>query len=190
MTEYRSKLNELLAKKRSADDRLRASRQELIDAADSVAAAEMAQMVLQSAAQAVQQEAHHRIADLVSRCLETIFDDPYEFRIVFEQKRGKTEARLVFVRDGMELDPLGSAGGGVVDVAAFALRLSCLMLVRPPLRRILILDEPFRFVSAEYRPRLRALILQLADELGVQFIMVTHIQELKCGSVVTIGDES
>ncbi len=114
-------------------------------------------------------------------------EEAYEFQIRFEEKRGKTEAALLFVRDGLEVAPLESSGGGVVDVAAFALRLAALLLARPLKRRLLVLDEPFRFVSAEYRPKIRSMIEQLAEEFEVQFIIVTHIQDLVMGRVVEVG---
>jgi len=82
-----------------------------------------------------------------------------------------------------------AAGGGVVDVAAFALRLSCLMLSKPPLRRILILDEPFKYVSERrgYRERVRQLLESLAEEMGIQILMVTHIEALQTGDIVELS---
>ena len=143
-----------------------------------------AQELAQGVAQAVQQQAHDQIARVVSRCLETVFEEPYEFHIHFERKRGRTEARLVFERDEIEVDPMTASGGGVVDVASFALRLSCLVLNKPPLRRLLILDEPFRFLSEGYRLRIREMMMSLAKEMKTQFIMVTHIHELRTGTVI------
>ena len=143
---------------------------------------ELAQIVAQS----VQQRAHSMIAKVVTQCLETIFDEPYRFEIVFERKRGKTEARLVFERDGMEIDPMTSSGGGVLDVASFALRLAAITLTKPHSRRIIIMDEPFRFVSAGFRPRIKDMLESLAEEYGFQFIMVTHIKELICGRNIAL----
>jgi ABC-type Fe3+/spermidine/putrescine transport system ATPase subunit len=84
------------------------------------------------------------------------------------------------------MDPLDATGGGVCDVAAFALRVACLMLSQPPKRRLLVADEPFRFVSEEYRPAVRQMIETLADELGIQFILVTHATEFEIGKVVRL----
>lgn len=146
-----------------------------------------AQDVAQKVAAAVQQQAHARIAEVVSRCLGAVFDDPYEFKVEFERKRGKTEARLTFVRDGVEVDPVTAAGGGVVDVAAFALRLAALVLQFPAPRRLMVLDEPFRFVSKDRTPRLRSLLRALSHEMGVQFVIVTHDPGLEIGKVVDLG---
>lgn len=147
-----------------------------------------AQRIVQAVAQSLQQKAHHQIAGLVSRCLAAVFDKPYQFKIHFESKRGKTEARFVFARGGREVDPLTASGGGCVDVAAFALRLSALLLSRPPVRRVLVLDEPFRFVSKKYRHPLRTLLEQLAKELKVQFLIVTHIDELTIGTIIELDE--
>jgi DNA repair exonuclease SbcCD ATPase subunit len=145
---------------------------------------EEARGILQAVAQSVQQTVHDKVAGVVSTCLSAVFDEPYEFHINFVQKRGRTEAELVFVRDGVEVDPMTASGGGVVDVVSFALRLACLMLTRPAPRKLIVLDEPFKFVSAEYRDRIREMLLGLAGQMGVQFIMVTHVRELECGKVI------
>jgi len=142
--------------------------------------------VLQEVAAGLQQHAHQRISRLVSECLRTVFDEPYTFRIEFTATRGRTHAHLLFERDGATVDPLSASGGGVVDVAAFALRLSALMLTQPPARKLLVLDEPFRFVSADYRPRCRVMLESLASELDVQIIMVTHFDDLQCGTVIQL----
>jgi DNA repair exonuclease SbcCD ATPase subunit len=183
----RRRVNERLADLRASERDLREEGVAWAAAEDAAVDAEEAQKVVQLVAQTVQQKAHDRIAGVVSRCLEAVFDEPYEFKINFEQKRGRTEASLVFVREGLSVDPLTASGGGVVDVAAFALRLSCLLLARPPLRRTVVLDEPFRFVSEGYRPRVRQMLEQLSKELEVQFVVVTHDEAYKTGKVIELG---
>jgi DNA repair exonuclease SbcCD ATPase subunit len=86
----------------------------------------------------------------------------------------------------MEVDPITASGGGIIDVASFALRLACLCLSKPPLRRVMVMDEPFKFVSEQYRARLVELLERLAKDMGVQFIMVTHIKELEIGKVIQL----
>lgn len=144
-----------------------------------------AQKVIQHVAQQVQSQAHRRIASLVSSCLSSVFgDDAYRLAVHFDRKRGRTEARLTFARGGREVDPTSAAGGGVCDVAAMGLRLSAVVLSK--VRRGLVLDEPFRFVSKGYRPQVRALLEALSRDLGVQVIMVTHSSELEIGKVVEL----
>jgi ABC-type dipeptide/oligopeptide/nickel transport system ATPase subunit len=185
--EIKQRLDSKMADYRSACSIVKSERRSLISSEIELDCAEEAQIILQHVAQSVQQEAHQKIAAVVTRCFETIFDDPYQFEIIFERKRGRTEARLVFIRDGVEMDPLRSSGGGVVDLASFALRLACLVLTRPPVRRLLVLDEPFKHLSAEYRPRVRDLLLALSNELEVQFVIITHDEIFKIGKVIEIG---
>jgi len=152
---------------------------------------EEAQRIAQSVAQAIQQTVHRRIADVVSRCLLAVFDEPYSFKIEFDRKRGKTEAVMVFERGGAKLDdPLNEIGGGVVDVAAFALRLACLLLKRPAGRRMLVLDEPFKCLrGGQNRARTRVMLERLSEELGLQLLICTDIPEYRLGTVVELGDD-
>jgi len=145
-----------------------------------------AQEILQLIAQAVQQQAHEKISTVVTKCLESVFEDPYAFKIEFERKRGRTEATLRFVRRELDADPLSSTGGGVVDIAAFALRVACLMLHRPRLSRVVILDEPFKFVSAQYRENMRTMLEELAKDLQIQIVMVTHSEEYETGKIIEL----
>jgi len=160
---------------------------ELEDAKRALSASREAQAFTQTVAQSVQQRVHNQIASVVTRSLQAVFDDPYQFAIRFELKRGRTEAQLIFIRNGIEVDPLTASGGGVVDVAAFALRLSCLMLHRPKPRRILIMDEPFKFVNGERnRERLKALIMSLAEEMQIQVLMITQTDGFAMGKVIRL----
>lgn len=186
MKQTREKLNALLAKHEIAKNQVSEEKANLVRIDEKLYAAKEAQLLLQNVAEAIQQEAHKRISSIVTRCLRSVFDRPYTFDIQFEQKRGRTEAILSFVRDGMSIDPMSSSGGGVIDVAAFALRLSCMMLLRPPVRRLLVLDEPWKHLSEQYRPMMRELVETLAEELNVQFIIVTHSDEFRIGKVVEI----
>lgn len=187
LSELRERVAKLDLKHQSVVARL-ASEQEAHDEAVAVAdSAKVAQAAAQNIAMALQQQAHQRISSVVTRCLAAVFDEPYEFKIQFEQKRGKTEAVLLFEREGLVIDPLTAAGGGVIDLAAFALRLSVLMLARPPVRRLIVADEPFKHLSKGYRQKARQLLVSLSEELGFQFIMVTHDPAFEMGTVVELG---
>lgn len=182
----RQKLNVKLNKYNLTREQVRKEKSELLRARQHLENVSEAQKIVQVVSAKIQETAHEQIASVVSRCLQAVFDEPYEFKIYFERKRGKTEARLVFTRGKMEVSPLEASGGGVVDVAAFALRLACLILTRPRLRRLLVLDEPFKHLSANYRPAICQLLTQLCDELGMQIIMVTHSTDFEIGKVIEI----
>lgn len=151
-----------------------------------------AKEIVQTISLDCQQKCQQRIGFVVTRCLETVFGvGSMKFALVFEQKRGQTEVRGVLLdSEGHELDPVDSCGGGVLDVAAFGLRLACMMLSRPRPARVLVLDEPFKWLSASYRPAVCQLLSELSKEMGVQIIMVTHLPELiDIGNRVEINAE-
>lgn len=184
---HREKLNQLLLKYQQAKLAVKQEKLTLQAAKQRVEDTLYAQTLVQQVAETVQTRAHSQIAKVVSKCLTAVFgDEAYSFKINFSRKRGKTEAELVYSRDGLEVDPVSAAGGGVVDVTAFALRLACLILATPKRRRLLVLDEPFKHLSPEYRSKVREMLKRLSKEMKVQFIIVTHSPELVCGKEIEI----
>lgn len=183
---YHDTITRLVAKYDAAKARARTEREALEEIDLRRERLLEAQTIAQAVAEKIQTQAHKRIAGIVSTCL-AIFDEPYKFRIDFHKARGRTEAHLLFERDGNAVDPLTSSGGGPIDVAAFALRVACMILRRPPLRRLLVLDEPFRCIHEQYRPRIRVLLEKLAADLDMQIIMVTHDSALRAGKEFDLG---
>ena len=145
---------------------------------ETLATLEKAQAFLQSVAQETQSQLKFRIEDIVNLALDTCFPDEYEFKLEFNASRGKTDCQLVFVskRTGREIDPMNSTGGGVCDVTCFALRTACHVLEQG-IDNVMVLDEPMKFVSKDLRERVCEVIRTLSDRLGIQFIIVTHIDE-------------
>ncbi len=147
---------------------------------------EEALLVAQEVAQQTQEELEYQISTLVTNALASIFPDPYEFRVAFEIKRGKTEAVLYFARDGEEIDPLTASGGGVVAVASFALRLSMFLISAEKPPPIIVMDEPFACISKEYQEGVADLLQEMSERLGTQFVIVTHERALKIGNVIEL----
>lgn len=139
---------------------------------------EQAQVIIQTVAKRTQDEIRFHISDLVSLALGAIFDDPYTLDLEFVIKRGKTEAEINFQRDGQRVPPLYGSGGGPVDVAAFALRVALWSLGNPKTRNIILLDEPFRFLSRDLQPKASLLLKQLSERLDLQFTMISHSPDL------------
>ena len=174
-------LMELEQAKRGVETETAALEKTEARAADLTAATKLTQEV----AEAVQRSAHERLSRVVSRCLKTVFfDKDIELRLEVVAKRGRTEVSLKLVEDGLAVTPRFGSFGGAVDVAALGLRLACLVMSGN--RRFLCLDEPLKFVSKGYRGRLRELIMDLATETKVQFLIVTHMEELAMGKVVRL----
>jgi DNA repair exonuclease SbcCD ATPase subunit len=63
---------------------------------------------------------------------------------------------------------------GAVDVASFALRIASWSMARPRTDNVIILDEPFRFLSENYQERASNMLREVSQKLGIQLIIVTH----------------
>jgi len=186
--DVRKKVNSLLVDLRAAERACKDEREKLIEAEDYLTYAEEAQQAAQFVAKQIQQRAHKQISGVVSRCLETVFfDEDYGFYIRFDKKRGRTEAVLILTKGEHEIEnPLDYDSGAVCEMAGFALRLSCLVLAKPSLRRLIVMDEPFKSMSAEYWENTRLLLEGLSNDFGIQIIMVTHNPKLQTGKVVEL----
>lgn len=189
ITKYREKVNEFTVIYKQAKVSSEQEKVELKTTEEKLEDTLEAQAISQVIAQSLQEKAQNQIAGVVSRCLEAVFpNDPYDFEIRLEMKRGKTEAKLVFIRDGVELtDPLNEVGGGVIDVASLGLRLACILLLRPAPRRLLVLDEPFSNIRGkENRSRTRQMLVALAEDMGLQIIINTDISSYRLGTVIEL----
>jgi len=140
---------------------------------------EKAQAFLQKVAQDTQSQLKIHVEDIVQLALDAIFPDKYTFEIQFNIAYGKTTAELVFIskQSGHIVDPMIASGGGVVDVCSFALRLACWTLSRG-IDKVIILDEPFRFLSKNLQERAGQLLKELSLKLGIQIILTTHLDAL------------
>jgi DNA repair exonuclease SbcCD ATPase subunit len=139
---------------------------------------EQAREIVREVGMKTQEQLQYHISDITSLALESIFDDPYELKVEFVQRRNKTECDLLFVRDGETMKPVDSSGGGTVDVASFALRIASWSMSNPRTRNTIILDEPLRFLSVDNQERASRMIKELSDKLGLQFIIISHEEEL------------
>lgn len=139
---------------------------------------EDAQAIIQMVAQATQEELRYHINEIVTLALSAVFDDPYEFEVDFVQRRNQTEADLWFVRQGERIHPLSASGGGAVNVAAFALRVSLWSLKAKRSRPILLLDEPFSNLSVQHHIKASGMLKEISERMGIQMIIVTHSEEI------------
>ncbi len=140
---------------------------------------DQAKAIIREVGLATQQQLQYHISSIASLALDAVLQhDTYELKAAFVQRRNKTECDLYFERNGNKVDPLTASGGGAVDVAAFALRIASWSMKTPRTRPVIILDEPFRFLSTDYQPFASAMIKELSEKLGIQFIIVTHEKEL------------
>jgi hypothetical protein len=141
--------------------------------------AEKAHAVIQLVAQQTQEQLRYQLSELPRLGLASVFDDPYDFDIQIESRRGRTEVDFWFVREGQRISPRESSGLGAVDIAGMALRPALWSLQRPRNRPTIWLDEPFKHLKGEDANR-RA--LQMLAEIcrprpeqhwpGIQIVMI------------------
>lgn len=136
---------------------------------------EKARVVVQKVSSDIQKSIENRIAQTVTLALASVFDDPYEFKIRFVERRNQTECDMLFMKDDNECDPMDSSGGGALDIASLALRMAIWSIKKT--RAIQILDEPMRFLSRDMQYKGSQMIKMLSEKLGIQIIMVSHIPE-------------
>jgi DNA repair exonuclease SbcCD ATPase subunit len=138
---------------------------------------EKTSILLNSVGEQRQESARRQVEELVTRALQTIFDQNLSFHMVQSVKANRAEVdfviRSTYGGDVVETEVMAARGGGMAAVVGFVLRLVVLLLT-PGARRFLALDESFAHVSASYEPRVAEFLREVADKAGVQLLLVTH----------------
>jgi len=137
-----------------------------------------AQSLLQTAASMTQDQIKMRLCSVVNLALCEVFQNKCRFDIEFTEKKGTTYAELFFTDGENRTSPLDDNGGGMVDLVSLSLRLTLWSLHHPKLRKVLIMDEPLKFLSRDLIPDAVGLLRELSDTLNIQIIMVTHDEQL------------
>jgi DNA repair exonuclease SbcCD ATPase subunit len=133
--------------------------------------------LFQKASEMTQKQLEFHISGLVSTALAAVWDDPYEFKVEFVQRRGKTEADLWLIRNGSKIKPIDASGGGVVDILSIALRMAFWSLTKEN-RPLLILDEPFKHLSNDLQDKAANMLKLISTKLKLQILMISHISKL------------
>lgn len=147
-----------------------------VEAKELMIACEEATAFLNSFADARQEKVQQQVEDLVTHGVQTIFGEGLTFHVLSEQKANRAEVHFVLRslmgEETVETPILDARGGGVAAVIGFLLRLIVTLLREE--RPLLVLDETFAQLSADYEPRLAEFLRELVDRTGVQILMVTH----------------
>ena len=170
------KVKKLYSRYEFLEQSLEALKRKIEKEKENLERAEKALALIQEVAKRVQTNLQSLVSSFVTDALDSIFDDPYEFKLEFVERRRQVEANLALVRNDLEVSPLDATGGGVVDIVSFALRL--LFWSIGDYRPIMILDEPFKNLSSNLQPLAGEFLRQMVEKLNVQFLINTHIQPL------------
>lgn len=120
-----------------------------------------------------------KIESIANMALKTVFPDK---EIIFKLIPNKNKRGLYYVpyveTNGV-ITPLDdSKGGGVLDIISICLRISYLRIFKGQLEQVLILDEPFKNIDAIRREFAIKWLKTISSEMEIQFIIVTHIEQL------------
>ena len=178
INQIRNKLEQLKGQKIQVERSFQEVKKEIVNKTRSLHRHEKAREIIRDVGLKTQQQLQFYISDITTLALNAVFDDPYELKVSFVQRRNKTECDLTFVRGELEIDPIEACGVGAIDVASFALRIASWSMMRPRSRNVIILDEPFRYLSENYQEQASLMVKELSKKLGLQFIIVTHEQVL------------
>jgi DNA repair exonuclease SbcCD ATPase subunit len=119
----------------------------------------------------------NKMAGLVTYGLQTIFEDQnLSFKPVMSKKNERIYIELRTLNNGVECE-YGTYGGSVAVIESFLLRIICMLKMK--LARLLLLDETFGSISAEYIQNTSKFIGELSSKLGLDVLLVTHEPEFK-----------
>lgn len=133
----------------------------------------------------LRKETISRLEEIITMALQHILGEDISFKI--ETPNDKPEAYFYIVNNYngtiVQNEPEDSRGGGIIDIVSVALRLAVSELCH--IEGPLILDEPAKHLSAEYKDNFAAFLRMIKDDFGRQLIIITHDRTLsECGDIV------
>jgi len=189
--EARTLFEQKVGQKKTFIDQKKQYETELVDSKHKLEVCIKARKIIQIVAKNTQQKIEFHISNLVTLALASVFPEPWEFTLRFEERRNGTEADKIFSKNGKEIDDiLESGGGGVADIAnlAFIPSLWSLNKTAP----IFVQDEPDKFLhSAQYQIRASHMLKMISEKLKVQIIIVSDQPNIIAAAdkVIRVGNK-
>ncbi len=175
LDQYKSAIERKRGELDLVSSQLATAKDYLASASKRIVAISEAQKIIQDVAVATQSQIVYRIEDIVNKVIQTVFPE-YSFELSYDVKRGKSEASLNFFCNG-ELVDIMEDSGGVTDMATMGLRFALWSLTSK--HDTMILDEHLKFVSPDLQQRASDVLLEVCHTLGIQVIIVSHINAIK-----------
>jgi DNA repair exonuclease SbcCD ATPase subunit len=127
---------------------------------------------------ATQEDINRVIEELVTQALQVVFGPQFFFQITNAIKRNQAETTFSILENGHPLDLEEESGGGMMDLVALCLRVVLWAIRSPRTAPVIILDEPLKFLDGVRLEQAGQMICKLSDMLGLQFIIVSHEDQL------------
>jgi hypothetical protein len=150
--------------------------EKLAECSETRARAAAAHHVLQTAAESLRERMKVELEHVATRVLRYVFQRDYKVEFKVEVKHGQVCAECWVSEDGVASKAVGGHGGGVLDVLAYILRVTVLRSMDG--RKVLLADEPFKFVnSPDAMDRIRELAAEISKG-GVQQVFVSSRDDM------------
>lgn len=116
----------------------------------------------------------------VTFALKSIYQQDYQFQLDFSQRGnlGELDFKLKSPQTQGFLDLKDCTAGGSFDIISLALRFVLLQVISPKIEGFVVLDEPTKMLSREFRTNEYNFYKYISEKLGRQLIIITHSQEL------------
>ena len=136
-------------------------------------------LLLEESSMFAREQIKYQFELMVTNALQFITGENIEFKIEFEQKRGRPEATFYVIttledNSIIKNTPEESRGGGIIDIICLTLKYCMLQTHNPPISGPFILDEPAKHVSEEYIVNVGKFLNEIKTTFNRQIIMVTH----------------
>jgi DNA repair exonuclease SbcCD ATPase subunit len=110
------------------------------------------------------------VVDIVNNILIKVFDETYHFDLDIDLTG--TKPRITpKIKKPEGTFPILTVGGGLLELISLFVRIALVIISK---RKLLVLDEPFRFLDAQKKE----LVMEILSTLDFQIIMVTHDLQL------------
>jgi DNA repair exonuclease SbcCD ATPase subunit len=176
--ELRHEFIALDARRRTLSDKLNEGREDELRLNALYGSTRKMRAVTQEVAEQTLNNLSYQVSSIVTSALASVWPDPFGFDVEFRQARNQIECHLWFIKNGHRIEPMESSGGGALDVASFALRITYWSLLPNPTRPTFLLDEPFKYVSEDLQEACSQMVKMLSEKMGVQVIMVSHLPNI------------
>lgn len=121
-----------------------------------------------------------KFEDLLTKGVRQVFNKDYQISIEFQNTGNSIYADFyVTLPDGKKINLANGEGGGLRDFVGILQRILYIVLEPTMPSRVLFLDENLKALDAERSPIAFKFISELAIELGIQVVFVTHSQAAK-----------
>lgn len=151
-------------------------------------------IVLQKMSAFKRESARNRLEELGTMALQYSLGPDYRMIIDIPETKKKptAEVYVLHLPTLLKTNPESENGGGVVDILSFAMRFVVLQSIDDPvIDGPIIMDEPFKMVSAEYVPMLIDFIKKIAEDFDRQVIVVTHNNDLaQTSRIISVSSEN